>query len=141
MMWMKALHLIFMVSWFAGLFYLPRIFVYHAMTDDKGSHENFKVMERKLYYFVTPWMILTVAMGLWMLWDYAWFAYSGEWWLHAKLFLCLLLVIYHFVCGHYMKQFAADKNIHSHKFYRWFNEVPVLMLVAIIIFVVVKPGM
>ncbi len=140
-MWEKALHIIFMTSWFAGLFYLPRLFVYHAMSDDKGSHENFKIMERKLYYFVTPWMVLTIALGGWMLWDYAWAAYADYWWLHAKLFLCLLLVIYHFVCGHYVKVFAAGNNNHSHKFYRWFNEVPVLTLVAIVILVVVKPGM
>ncbi len=140
-MWEKALHIIFMTSWFAGLFYLPRIFVYHAMSDDSGSHENFKIMERKLYYFVTPWMILTILLGGWMLWDYAWAAYADTWWLHAKLFLCLLLVVYHFVCGHYVKVFAADKNTHSHTFYRWFNEAPVLLLVAIVILVVVKPGM
>ncbi len=140
-MWEKALHIIFMTSWFAGLFYLPRLFVYHAMSDDPGSQANFKIMERKLYYFVTPWMILTILLGGWMLWDYAWVAYADTWWLHAKLFLCLLLVVYHFICGHYVKVFAADKNTHSHKFYRWFNEAPVLLLVAIVILVVVKPGM
>ena len=141
MLWLKAFHIIFMVSWFAGLFYLPRIFVYHAMTDEKGAHDSFKIMERKLYYFVTPWMILTIATGLWMLWGYAWAAYADQWWLHAKLLLCALLLAYHFICGHYVKVFAADKNTRSHKFYRWFNEIPVLMLFAIVIFVVVKPGM
>jgi len=140
-LWVKAFHIIFMVSWFAGLFYLPRIFVYHAMTDDRGSHENFKVMERKLYKFVTPWMILTVALGLWLLWDYAWAAYASSWWLHAKLALCVLLLIYHFMCGHYVKVFAEDRNTRSHVYYRWFNEVPVIMLFAIVILVIIKPGM
>jgi putative membrane protein len=141
MMWVKAFHIIFLVSWFAGLFYLPRIFVYHAMTDDKGSHENFKVMERKLYKFVTPIMLLTVFFGLWLLWDYAWEAYASQWWLHAKLLLCVVLIAYHFICGKIVADFREDRNTRSHLFYRWFNEVPVLMLVAIVIFVVVKPGM
>ena len=140
MLWLKALHLIFMVTWFAGLFYLPRLFVYHAMSEDAISNERFKVMERKLYFgIMTPGGVLTIALGLWMLIDYAWTRYSHSGWLHAKLFLVILLVIYHVYCGKFVKDFQHGRNTRSHIFFRWFNEVPVLFLIAIIILAVVKP--
>ncbi len=139
-MWLKALHLIFMVTWFAGLFYLPRLFVYHAMSDDKVSDDRFKIMERKLFYgIMTPGAILTVIFGIWMLFDYAWEAYSNSGWLHAKLVLIVVLVGYHIVCGKFVRDFKAGRNQHGHVYYRWFNEIPVLILVAIIILASVKP--
>lgn len=140
MLWVKAFHVIFMVTWFAGLFYLPRLFVYHAMSEDETSNERFKVMERKLFYgIMTPGAIITSILGLWLLFEYAWQAYSSMLWLHIKLSLILLLIIYHLYCWKYLLQFKQDKNTHSHVFYRWFNEIPVLMLIGIILLVVVKP--
>ncbi|KAF3976938.1 MAG: protoporphyrinogen oxidase HemJ [Methylococcales symbiont of Iophon sp. n. MRB-2018] len=140
MLWLKALHLIFMVTWFAGLFYLPRLFVYHAMSDDETSNERFKVMERKLFFgIMTPGMILTFVFGLWMIFDYAWVLYSSSGWLHAKLTLLLLLVIYHIFCGKWLLDFKNNRNHHSPTYYRWMNEVPVLFLVGIIILATVKP--
>ena len=139
-MWLKALHLIFMVTWFAGLFYLPRLFVYHAMSNDEISNERFKVMERKLFYgIMTPGAILTLIFGFWMLSDYAWAAYANSAWLHAKLALIAVLVIYHIYCGKLVRDFRDDRNKHGHTYYRWFNELPVLILVAIIILASVKP--
>jgi protoporphyrinogen IX oxidase len=140
MLWLKALHLIFMVTWFAGLFYLPRLFVYHAMSTDEISNERFKVMERKLYYgIMTPGMIITFIFGIWMLTDYAWAIYRHSGWLHAKLGLLFILVIYHVLCGVWLLDFKHDRNQRSHVYYRWMNEVPVLFLVGIIILAVVKP--
>ncbi|HET9578913.1 MAG TPA: protoporphyrinogen oxidase HemJ [Usitatibacter sp.] len=136
MLWIKALHVIFVVSWFAGLFYLPRLFVYHAEAKDHISSERFKLMERKLYRgIMMPAMVLTLASGLWM-----WFGYgfSGGW-LHTKVALVALLVAYHFWIRKYLGDFARDANRHSHVFYRWVNEVPTVLLVAIVILVVVKP--
>ena len=140
MLWVKAFHVIFMVTWFAGLFYLPRLFVYHAMSNDETSNERFKVMERKLFYgIMTPGGIITTLLGLWLLFEYAWQAYSSMLWLHIKLTLILLLIVYHVYCWKYLLQFKQDKNSHSHVFYRWFNEIPVLMLIGIILLVVIKP--
>lgn len=145
MLWLKALHLIFMVTWFAGLFYLPRLFVYHAMANednsgDEISKERFKIMERKLFFgIMTPGLILTLIFGIWMLLDYAWAVYSTSGWLHTKLTLIVLLIVYHVVCGKWLFDFKHEKNKHSHVFYRWINEVPVLFLVAIIILATVKP--
>jgi putative membrane protein len=139
MLWIKAFHIIFMVAWFAGIFYLPRLFVYHAMSEDKATQTQFKIMERKLYYFVTPFMILTTVLGLWMLYDYAWMAYRSMGWLHIKLVLVSILIGYHFYCGKLVKEFAADKNQRSHVFYRWFNELPVLILFAVVLLAVIKP--
>ena len=139
-MWLKALHLIFMVTWFAGLFYLPRLFVYHAMSDDKISSDRFKIMERKLFYgIMTPGAVLTIIFGTVMLFDYAWLSYSQDLWLHLKLVLIVILVVYHVMCGKYVRDFKNDNNKHSHVYYRWFNEVPVLILFAIIILATVKP--
>lgn len=139
-MWLKALHLIFMVTWFAGLFYLPRLFVYHAMSDDEISQQRFKIMERKLFFgIMTPGMMLTFLFGIWMLIDYAWLAYKSMGWLHVKLTLLALMVVYHYYCYRWLMDFKLDRNQRSHVFYRWVNEIPVLFLVAIIILAVVKP--
>ena len=136
MLWIKSLHIIFVVAWFAGFFYLPRLFVYHALSTDAVSNERFKVMERKLYRgIMTPCMVLTLVFGTWMWLGYG---FAGNW-LHAKLFLVLLLVGYHFWLGRCVRDFAAGANRHSHTFYRWMNEVPLLFLAAIVILVVVKP--
>lgn len=140
MLWVKSFHIIFIVTWFAGLFYLPRLFVYHAMSDDSISNERFKIMERKLYYGITtPSAVLTVVFGVWMLWDYAWVAFSKTGWLHAKLTLVVILIGYHIYCGKLVKHFKHDQNNHSHIFYRWFNEFPVIILLAVVILAVVKP--
>lgn len=140
MLWVKAFHIISVITWFAALFYLPRLFVYHVMSVDKISIERFKIMQRKLYYgIMMPSFVLASFLGLWMLHDYAWQAYSGQYWLHTKLVLALILIAYHFYCGHLVGVFKADKNTHSHIFYRWLNEFPVLILVLIIVLVVVKP--
>lgn len=140
MLWLKAFHLIFMVTWFAGLFYLPRLYVYHSMSDDQISNERFKVMERKLFYgIMTPGMIITFIFGIWMLVDSAWGMYASMGWLHVKLTLLVVLLVYHYYCYRYLQDFKFDRNQHSHVFYRWFNEVPVLFLLAIVILAVVKP--
>lgn len=138
MLWVKSLHIVFMVTWFAGLFYLPRLFVYHAMTEDQAGIERFRIMERKLYYgIMTPGAVLTIAFGLW-LW-LGWFPGTGSGWLHAKLALVTLLVGYHLWCGRLLKAFRDGRNTRSHVWFRWFNEVPVAFLFAIVILVVVKP--
>jgi putative membrane protein len=140
MHWVEAFHIIFMVTWFAGLFYLPRLFVYHAMSEDAISNERFKVMERKLFYgIMTPGGIITIALGLWMLAEYAWQAYADSGWLQTKLALVAVLIAYHIYCGKLLIDFRHDRNRHGHVFYRWLNEFPVLILVAVIILVVVKP--
>ena len=138
-LWPKGLHLIFMVSWFAGLFYLPRLFVHHAMTDEEAVNAKFKVMERKLYRFTTPWMVLTLVFGFWMLFAGAWTAWGSMLWLQIKLGLVALLVVYHFYCGKLLADFKNDQNQHSHVWYRWFNELPLLLMVAIILLAVLKP--
>ena len=136
MLWIKALHISFMVTWFGGLFYLPRLFVYHAMADDQAGIERFKIMERKLYFgIMTPGAVLTIIFGLWL-----WLGYgiSGGW-MHVKLLLVLILIAYHVYCGKLVNDFKHDRNRHGHVFYRWFNEFPVLILFAVVILVVVKP--
>ena len=136
MLWVKALHIVFMVTWFAGLFYLPRLFVYHADTQDEAGRTRFKIMERKLYFgIMTPGALLTIAFGMWL-----WLGYgiSGGW-LHAKLLLVAVLIGYHLWCGKLVADFKFDRNRHSHVWYRWFNEFPVLILIAVVILVVVKP--
>lgn len=139
-MWLKAWHLIAMVTWFAGLFYLPRLFVYHAMSDDQPSIDRFKIMERKLYYGITtPGGVLTLALGTWMLIDYGWAAFGDTLWLQLKLGLILLLVVYHLYCGKLVADFKHERNRHSHVWFRWFNEIPVLALIAIVLLAVLKP--
>ncbi len=134
-LWLKAFHIIFVVSWFAGLFYLPRIFVNHAMATEPAEIARLKLMEHKLYRFMAPLAILALALGLWL-----WLGYgiTGGW-MHAKLALVVLLIGYHLYCGRLVKTFAADQNNRSHKWYRVFNELPVLVLMAVTILVVVKP--
>ncbi len=140
MLWVKAFHLISIITWFAALFYLPRLFVYHAMSSDDVSNERFKVMERKLYRgIMTPSMVVATVLGLWLLYEYAWAAYAHMGWLKLKLAMIPVLIGYHFYCGKLMRDFRDDKNRHSHVFYRWFNEFPVLILIATIILVIVKP--
>ena len=133
MLWVKALHIISLVCWFAGIFYLPRLFVYHAACEDQPGRERFKVMERKLYRGITtPSMVATVIFGVWLL-SYNVSGYFSQGWLHAKLLLVALLIAYHFYCGHLVKVFQDDRNRRSHVFYRWFNELPVLVLVIVVI--------
>ncbi|HYG32625.1 MAG TPA: protoporphyrinogen oxidase HemJ [Methylophilaceae bacterium] len=136
MLWVKSAHIIFMVTWFAGLFYLPRLFVYHAMTTDTPGIERFKIMERKLYYgIMTPGAVLTIVFGLWL-----WLGYgiTGGW-LHAKVALVVALVIYHLYCGKLLSDFKHDRNRHGHVFFRWLNEAPVIILIAVILLVELKP--
>lgn len=139
MLWVKALHIIFMVTWFAGLFYLPRLYVYHAMATDKPSQDRFKIMERKLYFGITtPGAIFTIIFGLWLL-SYNVHGYMHVVWFNAKLCLVLLLLIYHVYLGKLLFDFKYDRNKHSHVYYRWVNEVPVLFLAGIVILAIVKP--
>ena len=137
MLWVKSLHLIFMVTWFAGLFYLPRLFVYHAMAEDEPSLKRFIVMERKLLWgIMTPGAVLTIVFGAW-LW-LGWFRGASSW-LHAKIALVALLAGYHLWCWRLLRDFAAERNRRTHVWYRWFNEAPTLVLFATVILVVVKP--
>jgi putative membrane protein len=136
MLWIKSLHLVFVIAWFAGLFYLPRLFVYHAQSSDAVSLERFKVMERKLYRgIMTPCMVLAIVFGVWL-----WLGYglSGGW-LRAKLVLVAVLITYHFWLGRMLRDFARDANTRSHVFYRWINELPLVLLAAIVVLAVVKP--
>ncbi|WP_339339668.1 CopD family protein [uncultured Oceanicoccus sp.] len=138
MLWIKAFHIISVVCWFAGIFYLPRLFVYHAMADDQATREHLKVMEHKLYRFMSLFAITSVALGVWLL-TYSWDYYWQSTWFIIKLLLVLGLIAYHLVCGHYVKRLAQDSDRHGHVFYRWFNELPVFILFAVVILVVVKP--
>lgn len=136
MLWIKSLHIVFVIAWFAGLFYLPRLFVYHAQSSDAISLERFKVMERKLYRgIMTPCMALAILFGVWLWLGYG--IFGG--WLHAKLALVAVLIAYHFWLGKLMDDFARGANTRSHVFYRWINELPLVLLAAIVILAVVKP--
>ncbi len=139
MLWIKAFHVVAVVCWFAGLFYLPRLFVYHAMSTDAVSLARFEVMERKLYRGIMwPSLVATWVLGLWMVvlgWDF----YRQQHWLHVKLALVVLLTGYHLACGHFRKKLLTHPQHKSHVFWRWFNEAPVLVLVAVCVLVVVKP--
>jgi putative membrane protein len=141
MLWVKSFHIIFMVTWFAGLFYLPRLFVYHAAAADRPSIERFKVMERKLFWgIMTPGAALTIAFGVW-LW-LGWFRGEGgetPRWLLAKIALAALLVGYHLWCWRLMRGFAAERNAKSQRWLRWYNEFPTVVLVATVLLVVFKP--
>ncbi|WP_019883172.1 MULTISPECIES: CopD family protein [unclassified Methylophilus] len=135
MLWVKAFHIIFVTSWFAGLFYLPRIYVNLAMEQDPQAQARLLLMAHKLYRFMQPLMLLALAFGLWL-----WLGYGFKGgWLHAKLTLVIALIGYHHYCGRLLKQFRAQQNRHSHVWFRWFNEVPVMLLVAVVILVVTKP--
>ena len=140
MSWLLALHLISVISWFAGLFYLPRLFVYHAMSNDTISLERFKIMERKLFWgIMTPAAVLTLITGYWLLFGYAWTIYETTLWLKLKIVLVFGLLVYQIFCWYFMQLFKADRNVHSHIFYRWFNEVPTILLIGIMILIFVKP--
>lgn len=139
MLWVKAFHIIAVICWFAALFYLPRLFVYHAQSEDEISKERFITMERKLYRGIaTPSMIATLVLGLWLL-HFNPSYYMGSGWMHAKLSLVALCVIYHFFCRHYLVQLRDGRCLKSHRFFRVFNELPVLLLIPIVILVVVRP--
>jgi len=139
MLWIKAFHIISIITWFAALFYLPRLFVYHAQSIDEISNARFKIMESKLYNgIMTPSMIIVIALGIWLA-ILNWQAYSSFIWIYIKLILVAILLVYHFYCGKIITHFKNDNNTKSHKFYRYFNEFPVLILIAIVILVVVKP--
>lgn len=128
-----------MVAWFSGLFYLPRLYVYHAESQDKISLERFKIMERRLYYGITwPAGLVTTILGLWLL-NYNMSYYLKAGWMHTKLTLVLILWIYHLVCGHYLKLFALDRNTKNSRFYRFFNEMPTLLLIGIVLLVILRP--
>ena len=139
MIWIKAVHVIFMVTWFAGLFYLPRLFVYHADCTDETSHARFLVMERKLFAIMTIGAVLTAVFGVWMLGAYAWAAYRELLWLDLKLVLVTALIGFHVYCGILVREFRNGTARHSHVFYRWINEIPALLLIAIVLLAVVKP--
>ncbi len=135
MLTIKALHIVFVVSWFAGLFYLPRIFVNHAMTEDPGVRERLAMMEYKLYRFMTPIGIIAVGLGLWLAYGYGF----GGGWLHVKTTLVIFLIAYHLYCGKLMRDFATGRNTRSHVWFRVFNEVPVFVLIAVVFLTVLKP--
>lgn len=135
MLWIKAFHVISMVTWFSGLFYLPRLFVYHSEANDKISQERFLVMERKLFlYIMTPGAVLTLLFGFWLLGSVT----SGMW-LNVKLGLVILLILFHMYCGKLLIDIKNDPKSHSPRFYRWINEFPTVILIAVVILVVVKP--
>lgn len=136
-LWIKAFHIVMVTAWFAGLFYLPRIFVNLAQENDAAARARLLGMARRLYRFMLPLAVLAIALGLWL-----WLGYGvgrGGGWMHAKLAVVIALVGYHHGCGRLLAQFERGGNRRSHVFYRWFNELPVLLLVAAVILVVVKP--
>jgi len=139
-LWVKAFHIVAVVAWFAGVFYLPRLFVYHAMSTDQPSIERFKIMERKLYRgIMTPSALVAMALGSWLAVENFGAIFATQYWLHAKLLVVALLVAFHLWCGHTVKVFARDENARGDRFYRIANELPVLLLVAAVVLVVVKP--
>lgn len=141
MLWLKSFHIIFMVTWFAGLFYLPRLYVYHAQSEDQISIERFKIMERKLFWgIMTPGALITLILGTALIDNFGGMAYiASEKWLQVKLLLVIILFAYHFWCGKILYNFKHDRNQHSHVWFRWFNEFPVILIIPIVVLVVVKP--
>lgn len=137
MLWIKTFHIVMVVSWFAGLFYLPRIYVNLAQETDENAQDRLLGMAYRLYRFMTPLAALAIALGLWLLMGYG--LGSGQGWMHAKLLAVAVLVVYHVMCGHMLRTFLARANTRSHRFYRWFNELPVLLLLLITALVVVRP--
>ena len=139
MLWIKAFHIIGVVCWFSGIFYLPRLFVYHAMSEDQISKDRFVIMERKLFWVImTPSAVLAVVLGSWLLIaNHGYF--MAWWWMQAKLGLVVLLIAYHFYCWWFMKALRENPQVRTHKFFRVYNELPVLVLIAIVILIVVKP--
>lgn len=139
MLWIKAWHIIFVVTWFAGLFYLPRLFVYHADCLDAEGNARFKIMERKLYAIMSVGGIGAAIFGLWLLFAYQWQTLFSSAWMPLKLLLVVSLIVYHLYCLKIVHDFRDDRNRRSHVFYRWFNEYPALVLIAVILLAVVKP--
>lgn len=139
MLWIKAWHIIFVVTWFAGLFYLPRLFVYHADCTDADGNARFKVMERKLIAIMTIGAAAAAFFGLWMLFVYSWQTLLNTTWLPTKLLLVAALIGYHVYCLKLVHEFRDDRNTRSHVFYRWFNEFPALILIAVVLLAVLKP--
>ncbi len=139
-LWIKAFHIVFVVSWFAGVFYLPRLFVNHAMVDDEATQARLAMMERKLFAFITPMMVLAIGLGIWLVFAGGWAdAFAVHHWLHVKILLVAVLVGYHVWMGVTVRRFAAGLNRATHLRYRILNEIPVLLLIAVVILVVVKP--
>ena len=139
-LWLQAFHVIFLIAWFAGLFYLPRLYVYHSSCDNHDTSELFKVMEYKLYYYITmPAMVITAFFGLWMLYIYGLDYILAMTWLQIKLGLVVLLLGFHFYCGHLLKQFAQDNNQHPEKFYRIINEFPTIILISVVLLIYLRP--
>lgn len=139
MLWIKAFHIIAVVCWFSGIFYLPRLFVYHAMSEDQVSKDRFVIMERKLFWGITtPSAVVAIALGSWLLFANSSY-FMAWWWMHVKLVLVALTVVYHYYCWWYMQKLREDSNRRTHVFFRIFNELPVFMLVGIVILIVVKP--
>lgn len=140
MLWVKAFHIIAIVAWFSGLFYLPRLFIYHTKWKDPISNEHFKLMEKKLYYYImTPAAILALLFGFWAL-SYNFAGYLQEPWMHAKLGFVFLLVLFHLYLGSVVNQFQHEQNRHKIGFYHFLHGLPSLFLIIIVILVVVKPG-
>lgn len=139
MLYIKAFHIIFVVTWFAGLFYLPRLFVYHVGADDTPGIERFKIMERKLFAITTIGGLGALFFGLWLTIAYAWSAFSSSLWLHLKLVLVGLLIAFHCYLGKLVVDFRYDRVRHGEKFFRWLNEFPALILIAVVILAVAKP--
>lgn len=138
-LWLKAFHVFFMIAWMAGIFYLPRLFVYHAESQHQETKDQFKIMERRLWFFVTPFALITLILGAAIMYQYGLDWLKASAWLHAKLAIVALFYVYHFYLFHLLKVFAADKNTKSPRFYRMLNELPVLALLAIVILAILKP--
>lgn len=137
MLWIKTFHLLFVISWFAGLFYLPRIFVNLAQASDAAVYKQLTGMARRLYRFMTILAVPAVLLGLWLY--LGWGLGRGQGWMHAKLLCVLLIIGYHHGCGRLLRKFESGSNTRSHRFYRWFNELPVLLLLAVLVLVIVRP--
>lgn len=140
MKWLLAFHIISIICWFAGLFYLPRLFVYHASSPHAVVHEQLKIMEYKLYFYITtPALVATLLTGFWLMFFYFHTTHPHIYWLPVKVPLVFLLIIFHAYCGYFLYQFRKDRNTKDHRFYRFFNEIPTLLMLAIVILAVVKP--
>ena len=138
-LWLKAFHVFFMIAWMVGIFYLPRLFVYHAESTHQETKDQFKIMERRLWFFVTPFALLTLILGVLVMYQYGLEWLKASTWLHAKLAIVALFYGYHFYLYYLLKTFAADQNTKSPRFYRMINELPVLALLAIVILAILKP--
>lgn len=139
MLWIKAFHIVFVICWFSGIFYLPRLFVYHSMSEDQLSRDRFVIMERKLFWAITtPSAVLAIVLGSFLLWANSSY-FMSWWWMHVKLFLVSLVVVYHISCWWFMKQLREGNSLHTHIFFRIFNELPVFLVVGIVVLIVVKP--